>query len=696
VECAPKCDGKECGDDGCGGKCGACGKNEKCVGAQCLLPTCQGSCGGQSPFDCYCDKACLEYDDCCDDVCEACPEICGEPPKDKCNGIGWVGCCEGNILKYCEGDSVVVTECGDEGNCGWKPSQNYYDCGTDGKADPSGENPMKCSVICKPSCEGVECGSDGCGGSCGTCNTGSVCTPDGLCCSSKCQDKECGLDGCGGTCGTCGEGLSCDFWTCVEGIPGGCAITGAPGCGGCGCESCVALVDEFCVEVQWDAICVGLCLDCGTTCPCIPDCVGKACGDDGCDGSCGECPVYQTCVQGACELDDCEGILWEGCCDGDTLKYCQEGALVTEDCSGKLSCGWEAENSYYNCETGGKGDPSGEFPISCDDYCQPQCVDKKCGDDGCGSTCGKCAADELCWNGECALDECGDMTYEGCCDGHYLKWCEAGQIDEKDCQGKGPCGWSESAGYYNCGTDGGEDPAGTFPKWCPGACIPDCDGRECGNDGCDGECGTCEMEQVCSPDGKCVLPLPEPDPPDVAEQDEELSATPDAGTDTTAGKPPTARGGSGCAATGTPGGPGAALLMLLLALALLLIRRPSRLASWLRSACFVALLLLPGCSAGKSTADTAGSADTADVRMTDNPAVSDLVPDVILQDGADLHADAVSDTAGNEVSTDSLDVSPDTTADLLDVVEVDTSPPRRSTATISPKVRSNWRRSRER
>jgi len=36
VGCIPDCEGKECGDDGCGGACGQCPQNETCVGGVCL------------------------------------------------------------------------------------------------------------------------------------------------------------------------------------------------------------------------------------------------------------------------------------------------------------------------------------------------------------------------------------------------------------------------------------------------------------------------------------------------------------------------------------------------------------------------------------------------------------------------------------------------------------------------------------
>jgi len=37
--------------------------------------------------------------------------------------------------------------------------------------------------------------------------------------------------------------------------------------------------------------------------PCVPDCTGRECGDDGCGGSCGTCGLDQTCVAGICTSD---------------------------------------------------------------------------------------------------------------------------------------------------------------------------------------------------------------------------------------------------------------------------------------------------------------------------------------------------------------------------------------------------------
>lgn len=83
---------------------------------------------------------------------------------------------------------------------------------------------------CTPSCNGKECGDDGCGGSCGECGGGKACK-DGKCaeaCTPDCLDKECGEDGCGGVCGSCPAGKTCGpLGKCVTtGQPGGFALSG--------------------------------------------------------------------------------------------------------------------------------------------------------------------------------------------------------------------------------------------------------------------------------------------------------------------------------------------------------------------------------------------------------------------------------------------------------------------------------------
>lgn len=63
---------------------------------------------------------------------------------------------------------------------------------------------------CKRDCTGRECGSDGCGGSCGNCPDAQDKCEGGQCvCQPACEGVPCGDDGCGGLCGSgecrCGE-----------------------------------------------------------------------------------------------------------------------------------------------------------------------------------------------------------------------------------------------------------------------------------------------------------------------------------------------------------------------------------------------------------------------------------------------------------------------------------------------------------
>ena len=66
--------------------------------------------------------------------------------------------------------------------------------------------------VCEAQCQGKECGSDGCGGSCGECAADVPCSFEGKCivCTPDCADKECGSDTCGGFCGECPEGVCVD------------------------------------------------------------------------------------------------------------------------------------------------------------------------------------------------------------------------------------------------------------------------------------------------------------------------------------------------------------------------------------------------------------------------------------------------------------------------------------------------------
>jgi len=64
--CIPKCDGKDCGIDGCGGKCGTCPANHECIASSCIcVPDCANrecgddGCGNDCSPGCAGDVTCL-------------------------------------------------------------------------------------------------------------------------------------------------------------------------------------------------------------------------------------------------------------------------------------------------------------------------------------------------------------------------------------------------------------------------------------------------------------------------------------------------------------------------------------------------------------------------------------------------------------------------------------------------------------
>ena len=194
------------------------------------------------------------------------------------------------------------------------------------------------------------------------------------------------------------------------------------------CEGTCCASDELCV--------VGDC--------CLPDCAQKACGDDGCGGSCGECGNCLECSAGACvAAEPCVAVEcgFDGC--GNTCGECPDFA-----------------NSY--CSESG----------TCE--CEPSCVGVSCGSDGCGGSCGTCPCGQSCQDGFCAA---GDPC--------------AGQ----EC---GPDGCGGSCGECS------EFPSSLCDEGLC-SCVPaDCTDRECGDDGCGGSCGDCDGWGPCSVAGMCT------------------------------------------------------------------------------------------------------------------------------------------------------------------------------------------------
>jgi len=135
--CIPNCSGKACGSDGCGGYCGgltggSCDSTQQCISGKCICkPNCSGS-------------------------------VCG---SDGCGGI----CGQNN------------------GVCPLAYSNTWFNNGATSFGWTSTLTEQKCTngqCGCKPDCTNRTCGSDGCGGSCGSCDNNSFCND-----INQCQSK---------------------------------------------------------------------------------------------------------------------------------------------------------------------------------------------------------------------------------------------------------------------------------------------------------------------------------------------------------------------------------------------------------------------------------------------------------------------------------------------------------------------------
>lgn len=284
--CVPDCQDKECGIDGCGHYCGT-GPNLGCeLGVNCI----DGTCGGE------CVSECTEGSTICNGIKVVdCVDInAGVQGAEPCWRYSSVNDCPTNQICQFDECTCVNAQCGD--TCCESVTSVCFQ-----------------NTCCDPQCgEGEntkECGSDMCGGSCGTCPVDRpVCDSDGFCitegeCLSACEPGE---QLCQGKLGY----LKCQL------------VAGTTGC------------------YQWSAIAFACpnstsCDSADNTCKCMPSCTGKECGSDGCGGSCGSCDQPLVCnTSGICACN-CDGFPENKVCDLDANKTYKNSCEAT--CAGAIN-----------------------------------------------------------------------------------------------------------------------------------------------------------------------------------------------------------------------------------------------------------------------------------------------------------------------------------------------------------------------
>jgi len=409
-DCTPVCDGLECGDNGCGGSCGDCEDGEVCSPAgACVVPPAGDSCAvpltvGELPFSDGGDAG-----DAADDLAVgagACPDVPGAlgagldevwsftPPATATYTIA-VASTDFDptvyVLDECALDGCVVAgdEVGDESVTKLLEGGVPYAIVVDGASAGTAAYTVDVTVDCLPDCDGLACGGDGCGGSCGTCPEGLLCDV-GACvsCIADCDGLACGDDGCGGSCGTCAPGQGCEAGLC-EALPGDV----------CGDALPIASL-PFSAMGDTTAFANDYVLD-GGVC-------GSHVGTQAPDLAYQFTPAATGPYTLTLSADfDATAYVVADCAAPATS--CDGVAIASTEGAGSAHVPLTSGVPAWIVVDGAIASASGTFEVGLD-ACTPFCDGAECGDDGCGGSCGSCDPTETC-NG--VLGTCIDTSGAG-------------------------------------------------------------------------------------------------------------------------------------------------------------------------------------------------------------------------------------------------------------------------------------------
>ena len=441
--------------------------------------------------DFVCLKACCQDDDCSGD------RACVEAGAD-----GTIACWPGRGSSTCTGDDckTIGDTCNQDDDCiesafcfdpeSYTSFVGGYcskECARQGDTCPDGSKCWDIGIeLCLKECdtdedcrEGYVCSDmdeDG-GKGCFVANEYSN-NPDGAPVGAKCTETQ--------DCITTAACIENDYF-----VDGYCLVFG------CDAENpCPGGDQDVCIPFSNGATCLDKCTPSATTSECrknytcfsfgmgynacYPGCTVNSSGAsldceegyhcNGVPGDLGECVVY-------CEADsDCGSF---SKCNTET-HMCEELDCNTEGggCVDCYKCNEDSAVCMYECNVDGDC-LRGNICHATENWCSPVCTaeGETCEDDyHCNTGTGHCDAD-------CTSDSCAADSY---CDD------ETGMCIVK-CTGNDDCDEG-----LTCDTDTGI---------C--ACVPACDGKSCGDDGCGDVCGECNAWEECSDAFECNLTVEE-------------------------------------------------------------------------------------------------------------------------------------------------------------------------------------------
>lgn len=260
------------------------------------------------------------------------------------------------------------------------------------------------------------------------------------------------------------------------------------------------------------------CESCTTTC--VADCTGKVCGDDGCGQSCGTCTVAgEACasVTGQCVAEDVPGTCGSPLdlvpigtpldglfiIDGDTTDATAQLVPTCNNTSTAVELvysfvvttpvGMDARSYGYDTVLHLREEDTLTAASECEDDSPAATVG--CSDD---------ASPPGDYGSRVAM-QLDAGTYYLIVDGFDYTQFGPFQLSVKfDATGCVPqCDGLYCGGNDQCGGDCGTCPMGEICgpdfRCAPDPCIPDCNGKACGDDGCGGTCGDCLNGELCVP-----------------------------------------------------------------------------------------------------------------------------------------------------------------------------------------------------